>query len=271
MASKHGIDFWRVSAGQVEDYVVEGRRGFRSNPLFFVVVLPLAFLPWIALLPSALRGLRRTDPSPAARFSLLMALAAGTSFLFWSLWPAKNPHYALVFLAPLAAIVGGWFAEWSARPMAAGSWDVRSYRSVAVIAVACVLAIAVGLAVGLRGPNPLVSPSKQFAERIREEPGWEGATLAVYRRRLPSLSFYAGRAVAWPQDPEALAPFLTAPGTRFLVIRARHLDPRQGGMGIGYASTDEPWVLIRLDGPSDLRLSPPPPAPGAAPPAGGPR
>jgi len=49
--------------------------------------------------------MKRRDPAPRERLRLLMALAAGTTFLFWSFSSSKLPNYGLSFLAPLAVVV----------------------------------------------------------------------------------------------------------------------------------------------------------------------
>jgi 4-amino-4-deoxy-L-arabinose transferase-like glycosyltransferase len=96
--------FWGTAFGQLAHYTSPEHEHYGNNPLYFVPVLVGGFLPWTLFLPGALRHLRRTDPEPRARLRLLMSLAAGTSFLFWSLSTSKLPNYGLVFLPPLAVV-----------------------------------------------------------------------------------------------------------------------------------------------------------------------
>ncbi len=188
MASRHP-DFMDVALGQLKNYTEESRSGFRASPFFFVPVLVGAFLPWIVLLPGALRGLRRTDPSPVDRLRLLMALAAGTSFLFWSLSSAKNPHYALVFLPPLAALVGQRLAAFPLR-------RTTLLSAASALAVVGMLALCRhGYLVAKFHPGFAVREmGREMGEVIRKsEAESYYLRVGVYRRRLPSLSFYSGR------------------------------------------------------------------------------
>ena len=259
MGARHP-EFWGKVLGLLADYAEKEPGGFRASPFFFVPVLAGAFLPWILFLPGALRGLRRSDPSPAARFAVLMALAAGTSFLFWSASSAKNPHYALAFLPPLAAVVGAWSDRGPGR--AGSPWQIAGFAAL-VSGIFAAITPAVPFALAKSIP-----PAWVFAHRILEEEGDAKAAVAVYRRRLPSVSFYTGREVAWPHTPEALEEFVFGPGTRFLVIHGRHMDllRKHPHREVDF-DPDTDYFLVRLDPPS----SPAPPAPALAPPAGGPR
>jgi len=263
MGAKHGDAFWRVAFGQMEHLTEERHEGFRESPLFFVPVLAGAFLPWVLFLPSALRGLRRSDPSPGARFTLLMALAAGTSFLFWSLSASKNPHYALVFLPPLAAVVGAWIAP---APAGEPAWFRRA-RFLAATALAPALLVAA--AVGLRSvaESLVVPPHREMARRILRTEGRERAPVAVYRLRLPSLSFYLDREVPRVPEPGALREFLDGPGVRFLVTRSRDWMALPEGRASDLAFDDSSGNRLLRFEPAP---SPPPPARGGVPPGGAP-
>jgi 4-amino-4-deoxy-L-arabinose transferase-like glycosyltransferase len=265
MGSKHGDAFWSVAFGQMEHLTEERHGGFRSWPFFFVPILVGAFLPWILFLPSGLRALRRSDPAPAARFTLLMALAAGTSFLFWSLSASKNPHYALVFLPPLAAMLGVWSSTATsllARP--------PFIASVAILALTAFVAL-------LCSPPPsfLLNRSamgRAFARAVVREEGAVNASLAIYRQRLPSVSFYADREVDWPHTPDALAEFLRGTGEKYLLIHRRHMDVVSGipheeiCRTMSHSRPSAEFFLLRFG-----RVgSPAPPAPAAAPPGGAP-
>jgi hypothetical protein len=100
--------------------------------------------------------------------------------------------------------------------------------SLAAVALSGVLPVlaAIPTAVPVDGG---IRPFKEAAEGIRAgEEGGPPAPLAAYRKRLPSLSFYARRKVAWPHTPEALAAFLDGPGERWVLIRGRHLEALAG-------------------------------------------
>jgi hypothetical protein len=104
MGARHD-SFWAVAFGEIGVQAAKEPEGFRANPLFFTACLVAGFLPWSFFLPGALRRIRRVDASRRESLRLLMALAAGSALLFWTALPARNPHYALVFLPPLAVVV----------------------------------------------------------------------------------------------------------------------------------------------------------------------
>lgn len=252
MGARHGEAFWSTALGQLGHFAGGDIEKYGDHPLYFLPVLLGGFLPWTLFLPWALRGLRRSDPSPAARFRLLMALAAGTSLLFWSLSDSKLPNYGLVFLPPLAALAGTWFdgawggAARGAAPGARHPWDVRAPRSVALLAglAAWLFTAAVALAAATGSGDLLTTPGRAFSRAILAGEGGRPVPVAVYRRRLPSLSFYLQREVPWPHDEGALREFLAGPGTRYLVIQDRHmglLPP--GGEVEGYATHSVYWLV----------------------------
>jgi len=105
MGLRHGGEFWRTVLGQLDHYTSADREHAHDSWYYFAPVLLAGFLPWTLFLPGTVGRLRRTDPSPRERLRFLMALAAGTSFLFWSLSSSKLPGYGLVFLPPLAVMV----------------------------------------------------------------------------------------------------------------------------------------------------------------------
>lgn len=310
MGARHGGAFWGTALGQLGHYTADDYEHAGNHPLYFVPVLVGGLFPWVVLLPGALRGLRRRAPSPAARLRLLLALAAGTSFLFWSFSTSKLPGYGLVFLPPLSGLLGihlaGPAPEGGRPPL-----GERPRTAVLVLAV-LFLALAVlpgillssgsvpfgsevlqaprlgALALGLllflllAGVSVLRSPAPSLAavalagvlpvlvaiptavpvdaelRPFREaagmvtllEKGRPPAPLAVYRRRLPSLSFYTGRKVAWPHTLQELSEFLDAPGERWLLIRERHLRalgdlPRRHVDGSRPLPGD--WRLLRFE------------------------
>jgi len=302
MGARHGSAFWVEVLGQLGHYADPAFEHSRRSLLYFVPVLLVGFFPWVVLLPPALRGLRRSDPSPAGRFRLLMALAAGTSFLFWSLSTSQLPGYGLVFLPPLAALLGCRLAEPEAadpprpriplvvlallvlaaavlpqafpaggeRPadgpanealrrclglalpaglllflLLAGASLAKSPRvPVAAVALAGVLPVLLAVPAAVPATEALL-PFREASRRLlAEEAGRPPAALAVYRRRLPSLTFYTGRSVSWPGTPEEMEDFLRAPGERRALVRESHLSRLAAGTWRPVRSYGS-WVLIR--------------------------
>jgi 4-amino-4-deoxy-L-arabinose transferase-like glycosyltransferase len=231
MGARHP-EFWPTVLGEIGAQAAKDPEGLRASPFFFLPVLAGASLPWFLFLPTGLRALRRSDPSPAARFALLMALAAGTSFLFWSLSPAKNPHYSLVFLPPLAAVLGIRFAAVAGEK---GRFREFRFPQPGEVALGAVFAtVAVSAVLLLFGPGLTLAevPTREFARGISES-GEPSAPVAVYRKRLPSLTFYVGRPVLRLRTPGELEDFLRRPGTRFLVFDRGDWDLVQGPAGKG--------------------------------------
>jgi len=77
--------------------------GHSGSLLYYIVVLPLLFLPWTPLLLwTALRG-RSLWSAPASRFLLIWAAFV---IVFFSLSGTKLPHYALYGVAPMAMLSG---------------------------------------------------------------------------------------------------------------------------------------------------------------------
>ncbi len=285
MAGRHGSPFLETVLAQLGHATSAEFEHAHSHPLYFVAVLPVAFLPWIGLLPEALRGLSRADASPRSRFSLLMACAAGSALLWFSASRARLPHYALSLLPPLAALAGmrldalldgpPGMARRALAPCAAllaglcialacgapllpagvaeraGGAAAVTTAGVTVAAVVAASGGAAGLALRRRGEGvatlggvavgaalllpaaipaaapldrALRPPLREWGARIRSgDPGGDGA-VAVYRKRLPSLSFYAGRPVVRiPDDDDAAATWAAASAPRrFLVGHGAH-------------------------------------------------
>jgi 4-amino-4-deoxy-L-arabinose transferase-like glycosyltransferase len=115
LASRHGAESWSAVLGRLAPFAAPGRARTALGPALFVPVLLGGFLPWTLFLPGALRNLRRRDPSARERLRVLMALAAGTSFLFWTLSRGRLPTDGLVFLPPLAVLTGIDLREGSGR------------------------------------------------------------------------------------------------------------------------------------------------------------
>jgi 4-amino-4-deoxy-L-arabinose transferase-like glycosyltransferase len=320
MGSKHGKPFWDVALGQLAHVTSAEHTHFADSPVYFVPVLVGAFLPWTFFLPGALKRLRPRDPSPRERLRLLMALAAGTSFLFWSLSRSKLPHYGLVFLPPLAVIVavdlrslagsagtaaalrsrlpclglaalgvlvvaapalfglsrseGTAFQEmpdgtvlpidtstddvWNgalamsaylggALLVAGGGFGLFiSRQTPRILAIAASWLLLVPLALGWWSAfDRRERPAREFAAAVRAE-GAPGDGLAVYRRRLPSFTFYAGRTVRWPGSPADLAEVLDGPERTWLVVQRRHLPGLKGILAGRTETVRESRTLVLL-------------------------
>jgi len=76
--------------------------GHGGSLLYYLLVLPLLWLPWPLLLAVLVTRLRRLWPDPSLRFLLLWA---GFVVVFFSLSGTKLPHYALYGGAPLALLM----------------------------------------------------------------------------------------------------------------------------------------------------------------------
>ncbi len=76
----------------------------RNQPwYFFLLILPVGFFPWTALLPAALVGFWKRQFDNRRLFLLLWA---GLPLVFFSLSSSKLPHYILPIYPPVAIIVG---------------------------------------------------------------------------------------------------------------------------------------------------------------------
>lgn len=85
------------------DAAMEGHAG---GVLYFVIVLPLLFLPWSALLAPVLLSLREAWQNLTTRFLFLWSAFV---LIFFSLSGTKLPHYAIYAFAPLALLMS-WCA-----------------------------------------------------------------------------------------------------------------------------------------------------------------
>lgn len=304
MGFRHGGEFWSAAFGQLDHFTSADREHAHDSWFYFVPVLLGGFLPWTFFLPGSLKSLRRGDPSPRQRLRFLMALAAGTSFLFWSLSSSKLPNYGLVFLPPLAVVVAVDFRAMAGKAGTSGT--VRSRLPCLGLAAFGALALAApslfglvraagtayqempdgtvlpietaaddvwngalnlsaymggllllagglyGLFVSRQTPRVLAvaaawllvvpaglgfwtefdareRPVREFAAAVRAGAA-PGDVLAVYRKRLPSLGFYAGRLTRACSTPEELEAVIAGPGRTWLVIQRKHL-PVPAGAG----------------------------------------
>ncbi len=97
-----GGEFLRTGFGKhVIERGAEPMEGHRGGPWYYIPVVLLAFWPWIALAPLALRALAR---GPRLHRALLLGWTVPT-FLFFSLYATKLPHYILPIFPALAIAV----------------------------------------------------------------------------------------------------------------------------------------------------------------------
>jgi 4-amino-4-deoxy-L-arabinose transferase-like glycosyltransferase len=126
--------------------------GGKSSPAFFYYLwlLPLAFVPWVALLPWSLaqqwpgRGWR----SPEQRHWLWLVVWTASFLIFFTLSASKSAHYALPILPGLALMMG--------RPMASlweGRGSGRGLRPVGLSLLVLSLAILLGALVIYLAPS----------------------------------------------------------------------------------------------------------------------
>jgi 4-amino-4-deoxy-L-arabinose transferase-like glycosyltransferase len=124
MVSRYGVWFlheavWRQNVSRYEGEAF----GHHSRPWFFVAPTLVALFPWSGFLPTAFVGLSRNVREPKDVLRIVMACAAVTAFVFYSVSGSKLPHYALAFLPPLAILIALRLTETrSAREMSLTVW-----------------------------------------------------------------------------------------------------------------------------------------------------
>lgn len=159
----------------------------RSKPWwFFLAVLPVAFLPWTALLPSLAhwqwqRWRQRIAVGPRA--GLLLGWV-GPPFVILSLSGSKLPTYILPLLPALTLGVVAW-------------WRAHGQRTAPLLRMAAgTLALLVVLA-GLRDfAGPLLkqqADTEELADLVRAQPDFAGAKLFAARVRAHGFTFATGR------------------------------------------------------------------------------
>ena len=166
----------------------------RSKPWwFFIAVLPVAFLPWTAWLPTAAHRLwqrwrQRVPVGPGA--GLLLGWV-GPPFVILSLSGSKLPTYILPLLPALSLGVVAW-------------WRAQGQRTPPLLPVASgMLALLVVLA-GFRDfANPHLkqqAATGALDSLARAQPDFPKATLFTARVRAQGFTFATGRLLSVTED-----------------------------------------------------------------------
>lgn len=127
MTIRHGQEFLRdaIWRQNVVRYAA-GVTGHRASPLFFVLPTCVGLLPWTALLPAAARRVALRPRAPREILRTCMAVAAATSFAFYSAAASKLANYALVIVPPLAILIALYLDERLREAPAAATRESRS-------------------------------------------------------------------------------------------------------------------------------------------------
>ena len=141
--------------------------GHSGGPLYYLVVLPLLFLPWTPLLVQLLRRARTPWREPLGAWLLLWA---GFVVVFFSLSGTKLPHYLLYGVTPLALLAGIVLAA-PATP----AWRRARLATLAATLALLVAAPWVSLAFAPRVSSPLYRALLVGAPT----PAWQPAAAAA--------------------------------------------------------------------------------------------
>ncbi|HIF95041.1 MAG: glycosyltransferase family 39 protein [Myxococcales bacterium] len=204
---------------------------------YFILQLPLNFMPWTLLLPFAVTKLwrssrtpetqvlpissppaQRTDflvQRPVARFLIVWIVVP---FVFFSLSAGKRGVYLLPIF-PALAIVSVMALE---RASASGSFSTTSLRRLGQILVLvagiefALVTIALPLLNNEKSPRPIAEAAAR-----RSKPG-ESIGVFGLRALEGGIAYYGERTVVSLRDESALRDFLDR-GGRFVILRDRQL------------------------------------------------
>jgi len=208
---------------------------------YFVIQLPLDFLPWSLLLPFAIPTLWRWsrtsseksddtfEIASAARFLLVWSIAP---LIFFSLSAGKRGLYLLpIFPAlALAAVLAG-----SRSPLTTSSAAIFSaiavHRFVLAISIAAVLEL-VGFTLVLprleheKSPRPIAEAAISFARK--------GEPIGVYGMTPleGGITYYGAGPLVSLRDESSLRAFLDEEAGGLVILRGRHLDSLGPGLGL---------------------------------------
>ena len=129
-----------------------GTRSHLHPWYYYLVVLPVEFLPWSLLLPAALLAIRRRGNDEQRRSSRLLVCWALVTVLFFSLSPAKRTVYVLQVYPAMALLVAAGVAL-----TIGGERRLRYWVSVPVGLFAVLLASAAAAVVAIAPSRPEAS------------------------------------------------------------------------------------------------------------------
>ncbi len=113
---------------------------------YYLGVLPIDFLPWSALLPTAIvAGWRELEGEKRAGFTFALCWAV-TTIVFFSLSPAKRTVYVLTMYPALALLVGAGLSRLGADPRRYRPWLVWPLGLLVALATAALFGLPVAAA-----------------------------------------------------------------------------------------------------------------------------
>lgn len=205
---------------------------------YFLLQLPVEFLPWSLVLPLGLLWLYRSigpasATAPPARAARFLICWIALPFLFFSLSAGKRGLYLLPILPALAiATAAGVDALRLSRSLPRAKAD---RWGLAVLGAVWLLHAVLFLGVGPVLLEPQKSP-RPLAVRARAITG-PGEALAVYRLGPlePALTYYGVDRVIGLSEPDELDAFVRA-GRGPVLLRTRDLTALSGVTGLREAS-----------------------------------
>jgi len=125
MTLRHGTVFlqqavWQQNVGRYAGAVYP----HRTSAMSLVAASLIGLLPWLGLLPHALRRLQLRATAPRDVLRTTMAASAVIALAFYSLSSSKLPSYAFVAVPPMAILVGLWLDDTLDCPAAGMGWLV---------------------------------------------------------------------------------------------------------------------------------------------------
>ena len=144
-----------------------GGRGHLQSPFYYLLHLPLGFLPWALFAPSAIIGLRKSNPA------LLRKLAVWALYVvvFFSIPVSKRNLYILFAMPALAMMI-------------AAAWDDLNASAVcrkmatAIFAALAVVSIGAALAIILHNDIPSLATNERVVFSLGTLHIWPWALLA---------------------------------------------------------------------------------------------
>jgi len=168
------IPFLQNSGIEWADFSKEGlerfgkKTGHQEAFYFYLVNVPGWMLPWFLLLPAGYFATKDLPPDGRSPLRRLCVCWFMTGFLIFSVLSAKQRHYALPFLPPLALLIADFTQRWMDHPEASRARGARQFFA-GVIAL-----MGVGLLV-----LPLIMKSRGLLLPADESGCWPVAILGA--------------------------------------------------------------------------------------------
>lgn len=119
-----------------------GTRGHLHPWYYYLTVVPVEFLPWSLVLPSAVRRLRSPPGDPSRPLVGLVIAWALATLVFFSLSPAKRSVYVFQMYPALALLVGGGLSRLSREQWASRRGLGWSLAGLGLLFVSAAVAVA---------------------------------------------------------------------------------------------------------------------------------